>query len=96
MPCVDAPNAAHPYDIHITVAKDQTAVASGQLLKQRWTAQHRKKFYFNLPQATVASQIAFAVGKPLWSTSLLMPIKVPLPGHTPQALGSLSISGLTQ
>jgi len=63
MPCVDAPNAACPYDIHITVSKDQTAVASGQLLKQTWTAQHRKKFYFSLPQATTASQVAFAVGE---------------------------------
>ena len=63
MPCVDAPNAACPYDIHITVSKDRTAVASGQLLKQTWTAQHRKKFFFSLPQATIASQVAFAVGE---------------------------------
>ena len=73
MPCVDAPNAAYPYDFHITVAKDQIAVASGQLLKQTWNAQHRKTFHFNLPQATVASQVAFAVGKPLWSTFLTHP-----------------------
>ncbi len=70
MPCVDAPNAAYPYDIHITVAKDQTAVASGQLLKQTWNAQQRKKFHFSLPQATVASQVAFAVGESLWCTFL--------------------------
>ncbi len=69
MPCVDAPNAIYPYDIHITVARDQTAVASGQLLKQTWTAQHRKKFHFSLPQATVASQVAFAVGESLWVPS---------------------------
>lgn len=64
MPCVDAPNAACPYDIHITVAEDQMAVASGQLLKQVWTAQHRKRFHFSLPHATVAAHIAFAVGEP--------------------------------
>ena len=68
MPCVDASNAAYPYNIHITVAKDQTAIASGQLLKQMWTPQRRKTFQFSLPQATVASQVAFAVGESLRST----------------------------
>ena len=65
MPCVDAPNAACPYDIRVTVAGDQTAVASGQLVRQTWAAPDRKTFHFRLPQATVAAHVAFAAGMPL-------------------------------
>jgi transcription initiation factor TFIID subunit 2 len=74
MPCVDSPNAACSYDIHITVAKDQMAVASGQLLGQVWAAQHRKRFHFSLPHMTAAAHIAFAVGGPhlILSTGLTM------------------------
>lgn len=88
MPCVDAPNAACPYDIHITVAEDQVAVASGRLLKQTWAPQRRKKFHFSLPQATVAAQVAMAVGKPLPCAALVLSFNH-MPQRYLQKFGSL-------
>ena len=73
MPCVDAPNAACPHDIRITVAANQTAVASGQLLRQTWAAPGRKTFHFSLPHATVAAHVAFAAGTPLLCRSCMSP-----------------------
>ena len=74
MPCVDAPNAACPHDIRITVAGDQTAVASGQLVRQTWAAAGRKTFHFSLPHATSAAHVAFAAGTPLPCSFCMSPV----------------------
>ncbi len=52
-----------PFQLQITVAKDQSAVASGELSKQTWSPDGQQKtFFYAMRFPTSASHIALAVG----------------------------------
>ena len=64
MPCVDAPNAACPHDIRITVAETRLLWLLGSCSGRHGLRWGRKTFHFSLPHATVAAHVAFAAGTP--------------------------------
>ena len=62
-PCVDLPTGGCPIDAAVTVAGDQTAVASGQLVRQtRSAAAGTRTFHFRLARAQPPGSFALAVG----------------------------------
>ena len=70
-PCVDTLQAMCPFQLQITVAADQVAVASGQLDKQTWSLnQTQKTFFYTMRFPTPACHITLAVGETLWLAKL--------------------------
>ena len=62
-PCIDTPQAACSFQLQVTVAADQTAIASGFLEKQTWSPDGSQKTFFYTQAIPVpACQIALAVG----------------------------------
>ncbi|KAK9854442.1 hypothetical protein WJX84_004440 [Apatococcus fuscideae] len=62
-PCIDTPQAACSFQLQITVAADQTAVASGLLEKQTWSPDGAQKtFFYTQAIPMPACQIALTVG----------------------------------
>ena len=81
-PCVDLPTGGCPVDAAITVAADQTAVASGQLVRQtRSAAAGTRTYHFRLTRATPPGQFALAVGAGLPCEGAPHIERVPSPGH---------------
>ncbi|KAK9859317.1 hypothetical protein WJX84_011010 [Apatococcus fuscideae] len=62
-PCINTPQAVCPFEMQITVAADQIAVASGRLDKQTWSADERQRtFFYSLPFPTPACHVGLSVG----------------------------------
>jgi aminopeptidase N len=64
VPCVDTPTSLCPYDITITVAAHEVAVASGRLDRQAWAdGGARRTFHYSLAWPAPPGDLAFAVGE---------------------------------
>ena len=76
-PCVDLPTGGCPIDAAVTVAADQTAVASGQLVRQtRNAAAGTRTFHFRLPRAAPAGQFALVAGAGIAFEGLFQAIRM--------------------
>lgn len=65
-PCVDLPTGGCPFELAVTVAQEQLAVCSGQLVRQTHSAAAgTRTFHYRLPRAASPCQLAMAVGEPL-------------------------------